>query len=55
MMIQTQATIYQTDSMMSVIERACKENGLSISIRNGEYIEAIDGLGEFDRGPAAVG
>lgn len=53
MMIQTQATIYQTDSMMSVIERACKENGLSISIRNGEYIEAIDGLGEFDRGPGS--
>lgn len=53
MMLQTQATIYQTDSMMSVIERACKENGFSISIRNGEYIEEIDGLGEFDRGPGS--
>ena len=52
-MVQTQATIYQKDSMMSVIERTCKENGLSISIRNGEYIEAIDGLGEFDRGPGS--
>lgn len=52
-MVQAQATIYQKDSMMSVIERTCKENGLSISIRNGEYIEAIDGLGEFDRGPGS--
>lgn len=52
-MLQAQTSIYKTDSMMSVIERACKENGLSISIRNGEYIEEIDGLGEFDRGPGS--
>lgn len=52
-MLQAQVSIYKTDSMMSVIERACKENGLSISIRNGEYIEEIDGLGEFDRGPGS--
>lgn len=52
-MIQTQVPIYQTDSMMSVIERTCKNHGLSISIRKGEYIESIDHLGEFDRGPGS--
>lgn len=43
--------IYAEDTMMSIIERACKEAKIELSIREGVYIESIDGLAEFDRGP----
>lgn len=49
-MLQVEVPIYEEDSMMTAIERACKQNGLDIEIRGGEYISAIDGLAEFDRG-----
>lgn len=49
-MLQVELPIYESDSMMTVIERACKQNGLEIEIVGGEYISSIDGLSEFDRG-----
>ena len=34
---------------MSIIQRACEENEIDISLRfQGTYIERIDGLSEFD-------
>lgn len=48
--LQKEIPIYEKDSMMTVIERACRKNDLDIQIRGGEYITSIDGLSEFDRG-----
>lgn len=51
MLDKEQVTIKEDDTMMRVIERACKSNGLDIKIRdNGTYIESINGLAEFDMG-----
>lgn len=51
MLDKKQISIYQEDSMMSAIARACELNGLDIEIRdNGTYIESINGLAEFDAG-----
>lgn len=51
MLDKKQIPIYQNDSMMSAIERACTSNGLDIEIRDdGTYIESIGGLAEFDAG-----
>ena len=49
--LDVQVPIYAQDSMMSIIQRACEENEIDISLRfQGTYIERIDGLSEFDRG-----
>nr|WP_317363735.1 DUF4430 domain-containing protein [uncultured Blautia sp.] len=53
-MIQEQVPIYAQDSMMSIIERTCKQKGIEILIEdNGTYIASIGGLAEFDRGPGS--
>ena len=52
--LDVQVPIYAQDSMMSIIQRACEENEIDISLRfQGTYIERIDGLSEFDRGPGS--
>lgn len=44
-------TIYEHDSMMTAIERACTQNGIKIRMnKDRTYIESINGLAEFDRG-----
>jgi len=47
--------IYENDSMMDAILRACQENDIAIEATNNDqynagYIESIDGLSELDRG-----
>lgn len=43
--------IYDEDSMMDAIVRACEENGISIRLNSSKtYIAEIDGLAEFDKG-----
>lgn len=52
--LREQVPVYAKDSMMSIIERTCKQKGIEISIEeNGTYIASIDGLAEFDRGPGS--
>ena len=50
----TNVSIYEDDSMMDAIVRACEENGIKISLNASKtYITAVDGLEEFDRGAAS--
>lgn len=50
MILDVQVPIYENDSMMSIIKRSCEQAAIDISIRQGNYIESLDGLSEFDRG-----
>ena len=48
---QAKVPIYQDDSMMDVIERACNSNDIEILFNsNKTYISSIDGLAEFHKG-----
>lgn len=50
----TNVSIYEEDSMMDAIVRACEENGIKISLNASKtYITAVDGLEQFDRGAAS--
>lgn len=51
MLESAQISIYEDDTMLDAIERACVENNLEIEIDSVySYIKEIGGLGEMDRG-----
>ena len=39
------------ESVMDVLKAILNKNNISVTIRNGNYVASIDGLGEFDKGP----
>lgn len=48
--VEGEVDLYPSDSMMSVIARICKDNGIEIVGAEQGYIKSINGRGEFDRG-----
>ena len=49
-------SIYEDDTMLDAIERACVENNIEISFdSNKTYVTGIDGLEQLERGEKVVG